>query len=101
MTRGLQSGAAAPHARWRLVVGLALGVLAALTIVPGYAVAPRATATIAGTVVEAVTNVPLASVQACIVGTTQCATSAANGQYTLGGIAAGSRSVRLTHSGHT
>jgi hypothetical protein len=42
----------------------------------------------------------LAQVRVCVVGTSTCATTATDGQYTLGGVAAGSRTLRLTRAGH-
>jgi hypothetical protein len=51
-------------------------------------------------VVLAGTGGALAQVRVCVVGTSRCATTAANGQYTLGGVAAGSRTLRFTRAGH-
>jgi secreted trypsin-like serine protease len=59
-----------------------------------------ALATIAGTVVLAGTGGALAQARVCVVGTGQCATTAANGQYALGGVVAGNRTLRITRVGY-
>ncbi len=85
------------HTAWLL---LALGLLVQLAATPSHAVAPSSTATVAGTVVLATTGGALAQARVCVLGTSRCATTAADGQYTLGGVAAGSRTLRFTRAGH-
>jgi hypothetical protein len=94
---------------------IALRLSAGQTATQNIALTPQATATptrtptrtpvpapasIAGTVVRADTGAALAQARVCVVGTSQCATTAANGQYALGGVAAGGRTLRITRSGY-
>ena len=85
--------------RWPALLALA-ALLPLLAGTPSYAIAPQSTASVVGTVVLAGTGAALPGARVCVVGTSVCATSAANGQYTLSGVAAGGRALRLTLSGH-
>jgi hypothetical protein len=85
--------------RWPALLALA-ALLSLLAGTPSHAVAPQSTASVVGTVVLAGTGAALPGARVCVVGTSVCATTAANGQYTLSGVAAGSRTLRLTRSGH-
>jgi hypothetical protein len=92
------------HTRWARAAWPALLALAALLPLlagtPSHAIAPQSTASVAGTVVLAGTGAALPGARVCVVGTSVCATSAANGQYTRSGVAAGSRTLRFTRAGH-
>ena len=84
------------HMAWLLL--LALGLLVPLAATPSHAVAPRSTATVAGTVVLAHGSGAAGQVRVCVLGTSMCTISSSGGTHTLGGVAAGSRTLRFTRA---
>lgn len=81
--------------------GLRSGLaLAALLAWPGLAAAQGAAGTIRGRVTDAATGRGLADAQVTVAGTRLGAATSGNGEYTIGGVAAGSRTVTIRRIGY-
>ena len=81
--------------RWTRVPALCIALAAAPLA------AAAQTGTVAGTVVDAQTSQPLADVQVSVAGTAARAVTRADGRFSLGGVPAGSRTVRASRIGYS